>query len=366
MVSSLQRLGMQVKGKTDTVRVIAPTYRFDIIIEADLIEEVARVTGFEKIPETAPHAQMKISTVEEKQLPLRRLQSLMVDRGYQEVITYSFIDRVMHDLLSPDYRAVELENPIASDMSVMRASLWPGLVKTMQYNVNRQQRDLKLFESGRAFTQQGSALQQHRYLAGLLTGAAEPRNWASSKREIDFFDLKGDVEALVSLSGREEAYTFSSCCIPVLHPGQSAVIKKGHNVVGHLGRLHPEIGAKLDLEQAVYLFELRLDSLLEAGIPEFREFSRFPSVQRDIALLIASKTPSSDVIRSIKLHAGALLVKLELFDQYQGEHIDFGKKSLALTLTLQHSSRTLTDSETEELMERVILGVQTDLDAQLR
>ena len=366
MVSSLQRLGMQVNGNTDNVSVIAPGYRFDIGIEADLIEEVARVTGFEKIPESAPLAQLKIGVGEEKNLPLRRVQGLMVDRGYQEVITYSFIDRAMHELLSPGHRAVELENPIASDMSVMRASLWPGLLKTMQYNINRQQRDLKLFESGRTFVQRGKGLHQHRYLAGLLTGLAEPRSWAGSKRELDFFDLKGDVEALISLTGKESGYNFSSSTLPVLHPGQSAVIKEGNKAVGQLGRLHPAIEAKLGLEQAVYLFEIRLDSVLESAIPVFHEFSRFPVVQRDIALVIAAKIPSNDVIKSIKEHAGDLLVKLELFDQYQGEHIDFGKKSLALTLTLQHSSRTLTDSETEQLMERVILGVQTDLDAQLR
>ena len=366
MISSLQRLGMEIKGKTDTIRVTAPAYRFDISIEVDLIEEVARVTGFEKIPEVAPFARLQPGAGEEKALPARRLQAAMVDRNYQEVITYSFIDRAMHDLFSPDCKAVELENPISSDMSVMRASLWPGLIKTMQYNFNRQIKDLKLFETGRTFVQKGKNLLQHRYFSGLITGDAEIRNWVDSQREVDFFDLKGDVEALISLTGRENAFSFTPFEHPVLHPGQAAVVKDGRKTVGLMGRLHPAIEAALGLEQAVYLFEIRLDSLLESQIPVFNEFSRFPAVQRDIALVIAVKTASSDVIRSIKQHAGDLLVKLELFDQYQGEHIDFGKKSLAFTLTLQHSSRTLTDNETENLMQGVIRGVQADLDAQLR
>ncbi len=366
MVSSLQRLAMQVKGKTDTVKVIPPAYRFDINIEADLIEEVARVTGFEKIPETVPVAHLQISAEEEKILPIRRLQSCLVDRNYQEVITYSFIDRAMHEQFSPNSRAVELENPIASDMSVMRASLWPGLIKTMQYNVNRQISDLKLFESGRTFVTKGKALLQHRYIAGLLTGSVDARSWVDSQREVDFFDLKGDVQALIALTGRDNDFIFSPATHSVLTPGQSAKIKEGRKVVGMLGRLHPVIESSLGLDQVVYLYEIRLDSLLHSRIPAFHEFSRFPAVQRDIALVIAAKIPLSDVIRSIKYHAGDLLVKLELFDQYQGEHIDFGKKSLAFTLTLQRTSRTLTDSETENLIKGVILGVQSDLDAQLR
>ena len=366
MVSSLQRLAMQVNGKTDNVRVTAPSYRFDISIEADLIEEVARLTGFKEIPEVAPLAHIQSGAGEEKDLPVRRLQAAMVDRSYQEVITYSFIDREMHDMFSPGLPAVELENPISSDMSVMRASLWPGLIRTMQYNFNRQIRDLKLFETGRTFVQQGKHLQQHRYISGLLTGDAEIKSWVDSQRVVDFFDLKGDVEALIALTGRENAITFTAFEHPVLHPGQSAMVKDGTKSIGHLGRLHPAIESTLDVEQAVYLFEIRLDSMLESQVPAYREFSRFPAVQRDIALVIASNISSSDVITSIKHHAGDLLVKLELFDQYQGEHIDFGKKSVAFTLTLQHSSRTLTDTETENTMKGVILGVQADLNAQLR
>jgi phenylalanyl-tRNA synthetase beta chain len=366
MISSLRRLAMQVKGNSDTIRVTAPSYRFDISIEADLIEEVARVTGFEKIPECAPLARLQPGAGDEKTLPLRRLQATMTDRNYQEVITYSFIDRAMHNLFSPDSRPVVLENPIASDMSVMRASLWPGLIKTMQYNFNRQIRDLKLFETGRAFVQKRKNLLQHRYISGLLSGNAENRSWANEQREVDFFDVKGDVEALISLTGRKKAFSFKSFEHTVLHPGQSAIVIDNNEQIGLMGRLHPAIEASLSLEQAVYLFEIRIDNLLQSQIPAYDDFSRFPSVQRDIALVIASKIPASEVIRSIKSHAGNLLVKLELFDQYQGKHIDFGKKSLAFTLTLQHSSRTLRDSETENLMQNVIRGVQVDLDAQLR
>ncbi len=366
MVASLQRLAMQVKGKGDRVKVTAPSYRFDINIEADLIEEVARVTGFENIPESAPLAHLQISAKEEKTLPIRRLHSCLVDRGYQEVITYSFIDRTMYELFSPDSRAVELENPIASDMSVMRASLWPGLIKTMQHNVNRQIQDLKLFESGLTFVKTGSSLLQNRYIAGLLTGYADSRSWLYEQHDSDFFDLKGDVQALIALTGRDYDFKFLPVNHPVLQPGQAAQVLDGKKVVGILGRLHPAVESSLGLDQAVFLYQIRLDSLLQSQIPAFQQFSHFPAVHRDIALVIAAKTPANEVIMSIKHHSGELLVKLELFDQYQGEHIDFGKKSLAFTLTLQHSSRTLTDSEIENLMKGVIRGVQVDLDAQLR
>jgi phenylalanyl-tRNA synthetase beta chain len=183
---------------------------------------------------------------------------------------------------------------------------------------------------------------------------------------VDFYDLKGDVEALISLTGRDNQFTFRAFEHPVLHPGQTALIRDNDETVGLMGRLHPALESKLGIEQEIFLFEIRQDSLQQAKIPEFSEFSRFPAVQRDIALVIASNMPSNDVIKSIKRHAGHLLVKLELFDQYQGEHIDSGKKSLALTLTLQRSSRTLTDTETEQLMESVIQGVQADLNATLR
>ncbi len=366
MISCLQRLAMLVKGKGDVIKVTAPAYRFDINIEADLIEEVARLTGFENIPETAPQAQMKVAVEEECQLPLRRLQACLIGRGYQEVITYSFIDRKLHEQFSPGIRAVELENPIASDMSVMRASLWPGLIKTMQYNINRQMNDLRLFETGRTFVTKGKKLTQERYIAGLVTGRAEARSWAGGQRDVDFFDLKGDVEALIGLTGRNESFIFTQAEHPVLQPGQSAELRDGKKQVGFLGRLHPAVESAVGLDQAVFLYEIRLESLMQARIPVFHEFSRFPSVQRDIALVIAANIPSSDVIMSIKRHAGDLLVKLELFDQYQGEHIDFGKKSLAFTLTLQRSSRTLTDSDTENLMKEVLRGLQADLDAQLR
>jgi phenylalanyl-tRNA synthetase beta chain len=188
----------------------------------------------------------------------------------------------------------------------------------------------------------------------------------AQQREVDFYDLKGDLEALLSITGRAADFTFTAHSHDVLHPGQVALIADSGQPAGVLGRLHPFIENDLGLDQAVYLFEIRLDSLVKAKVPEFREFSRFPIVQRDIALLIASNMPSSDVIESIKRHAGDLLINLELFDQYQGEHVDSGKKSLALTLTLQHSSRTLTDTEIESLMESVIQGVQADLDAKLR
>ena len=364
--SSLKRLGMLVDGKAEKFSVTAPSYRFDISREADLIEEVARLTGFDQIPEIPPVVQMQISAGVEEDLPVRKLEQVLVDRGFNEVVTYSFIEREMHDLLSPHHQPLELINPISAEMSIMRATLWPGLLTSVQYNFNRQVRNLRLFESGRTFIRKGRRIVQDTYIGGLITGDVEDRHWQSSAREVDYYDLKGHVEALMVLTGRIDDFSFEAVSHPSLHPGQSALISDGAEPVGMIGRLHPAIESKLNLDQAVYLFEIEMSALQKSAIPEFRPISRYPAIQRDIALIIDQNIAASVVFKQIIKSAGSLLVNLELFDQYHGEHVDFGKKSLAYTLTLQHSSRTLRDEEVENVMNRVLEQLKEDLGAQLR
>jgi phenylalanyl-tRNA synthetase beta chain len=366
IASSLRRLGMEVSGPGDRLTVVAPSYRFDISLEADLIEEVARMIGYDKVPEVAPLARLQINTPAEATVSLSRIHDCLVDRDYQEVVTYSFIDSEMHDLLSPRQDPIELLNPIASDMSVMRSSLWPGLIKTLQYNRNRQVRRLKLFETGRSFSRHGRHIVQDLYLAGLVSGDNVQRDWSTPARPVDFFDIKGDIEALLALTGRSMEFDFRATGHTALHPGQSAALHDNDKACGVLGRMHPALEKSLAIDQPVFLFEIRLAALQHGSIPAYQPFSRFPTIQRDLAVVVARDVASNAVRNCIEKHAGELLKKLELFDQYQGEHIDSGKKSLAFTLTLQHSSRTLTDQETENVMKRVIDGLITDLDAGLR
>ncbi len=364
--SSLERLGMKVKGKAKKFSVTPPSYRFDVSMEADLIEEIARLTGYDKIPAVPPVVRMQISSEEEAVTPVRKLEQALVDRGFNEVVTYSFIDQEMHGLLTPHHKPLELLNPISAEMSIMRASLWPGLLTTVEYNFNRQVKHLRLFESGKTFIRKGRKILQDNYIGGLITGNVEDRNWQTPSRPCDFYDMKGHVEALIRLTGREGAFTFESHAHPSLHPGQSALIRNGKEPVGMIGRLHPAIEKKLDLAQAVYVFEIELAALQVAAVPSFTPVSRYPAIQRDIALIIDQSVPAAQVYRHIQKSAGSLLVNLELFDQYQGEHVDFGKKSLAYTLTLQHSSRTLRDQEVENVMHQVLEHLKNDLGAQLR
>jgi len=364
--SSLERLGMKVTGSEGSFRVTPPSWRFDIGLEADLIEEAARLTGFEQIPGTPPMAQLQIAAGNEEVLPVRRLEQLLVDRGFNEVVTYSFIDRETHELMNPDDEPLELLNPISADMSVMRASLWPGLVKAAQTNFNRQTRDLRLFESGLVFRKQGRRIMQRTHLGGLVSGQDIGRYWDGKPREVDYFDLKGHVEALIHATGRADDFGFEAQGVAALHPGQSARILDHGGAVGLIGRLHPALEQRLGMDQPVFLFEIELDSLVRAAVPAFRPMSRYPAIQRDIALVLDKDVPASRVFEAIVSSGGDLLVNLELFDQYQGEHIDFGKKSLAYTLTLQHSSRTLRDQEVEDVMQRVLASLDRDLGAQLR
>jgi len=362
----LRALGMQVRGRAERLTVVPPSYRFDVTREADLIEEVARLEGYATIPETPPLARMQVIERGEAVLPQQRLQDLLIGRGYQEVITYSFIGRDLHDRLAPHHPAIELLNPISADMGVMRATLWPGLLGVLRHNLNRQVVDQRLFETGRTFVRKGRKIVQEPYLGGLLTGSIGARHWSGSGHTADFFDLKGDVEALLGLGGRLADFSFEAVEHPALHPGQSALIREGRAVIGLLGRLHPAIEHELDLDQPVYLFEIELAALLRGGVPQYTPISRYPAIQRDIALVLDQGTPASSVGQCIRNHAGKLLVNLELFDQYQGEHIDFGKKSLAFTLTLQDSSRTLTDVDVDDIMQRVIEGLRDELAAHLR
>lgn len=362
----LTRLGMKPKRAAEGWRVVPPSYRFDIRREADLIEDLARVYGYEKITPTRPRMKMRTRALPEARLPTARLRTVLVDRDYQEVITYSFVDPDLQKLLDPAARPLVLANPIAANMSVMRTSLWPGLLQTLLYNQNRQAERQRLFEVGRCFVSTGTGISQEYMLSGALVGAITPPQWGAARREIDFFDAKADVEALLASTGKAEECRFQPASRPALHPGMTAEILLRGDCVGWVGGLHPGIREKLGLNGPVFLFELVRTVFEEVKTPIYREISRFPAIRRDLAVTVEASLPAAKVLECVKNTAGSLLINLELFDEYHGKGIDSGRKSFAMGLTLQESSRTLKDSEVDALLAKVVTALEVTFKAKLR
>jgi phenylalanyl-tRNA synthetase beta chain len=363
----LTRLGCEVSSKEWGWEVVPPSYRFDIAIEVDLIEEVARVYGYHRIEGTSQTMKVEIARQPEDQLSIERLQNALIDMGYWEAITFTFVDPAMERLMAPELSPVKLANPLSSELAVMRTTLWSGLLKAVQHNLNRQQNRVRLFETGLNFLPDGASIIQEPKLAGVVTGAAFPESWARSEREVDFYDLKGDVENLFSLGAGLKEIRFKPLTDhPSLHPGQSAEIYQGDRLVGVMGALHPSLEKGLDLEQRVYCFELDLASILSANVPNYRENSKFPAIRRDLALVIDESIPAADILASIEKLNISQIQDFYIFDVYTGEGVASGRKSIALGLILQELSRTLNDKEVDEIINKVISQLEKDVNASLR
>lgn len=363
----LRGLGMAVVKTAAGWRVTPPSWRFDIQRECDLIEEVARVTGYENIPRHRPCLTLSMGTSPEGLIAEDRFRQILIDRDYQEAITYSFTDPVLQGLLFPEVEPIRLANPISADMAVMRTSLWPGLLQAVRYNQNRQQTRIRLFELGRRFVATPEGVREEPVLAGAVTGAPFSKQWGVVERPVDFYDVKGDVEVLLAASGQGGTLRFKPAAHPVLHAGQSAeIVGRDGAVWGVLGSVHPGLQAKLGLDRPVLVFELSLAALRGAKIPVFTQISKYPAIRRDLSLVVADTVPAQAILDSIALVIGNLLANLELFDEYRGEGIDSGRKSLALGLTLQHSSRTLKEEEVEAVITQVMTALSSDWGAQLR
>ncbi len=364
----LCRLGMRVTENAEGWEVTAPSFRFDIRIESDLIEEVARIYGYSNVPSHRPVARLALQARSEGRVTLERIRQLLIDRGYHEAITYSFVDPRMQALLDPEQSTLQLANPISAEMAAMRTSLWPGLVQALIYNQNRQQARVRLFEVGTRYRRDGGQWREDAVVAALAAGSAEPEQWAQPKRRVDFYDAKADVAALLGLSGRAETdFSFNPGQHPVLHPGQSAAVSDATGRhAGWVGVMHPALVQSLDLSTAPVMFELALDAINAAAIPRFRESSKFPAIRRDLAVVVDEAVSSGAVHTCITSAAGALLQELQLFDVYRGKGIDSEKKSLALGLTLQDSSRTLTDEDVDLVVKRVLTRLGEQFGATLR
>ncbi|WP_442113596.1 phenylalanine--tRNA ligase subunit beta [Pseudomonas sp. NUPR-001] len=362
----LNALGLKTSGEAGQWQVEVPSHRFDISLEVDLIEELARLYGYNRLPVRYPQARLAPQAKAEARGELPALRRLLVARGYQEAITYSFIDPKLFELFSPGVEPLLLANPISSDMAAMRASLWPGLVKSLQHNLNRQQDRVRLFESGLRFVGQLEGLKQQPMLAGVVCGSRLPEGWANGRDTIDFFDVKADVEALLGFSGSLAEFSFVPGQHPALHPGQTARIERDGREVGFLGAIHPELAKTLGLDRPVFVFELVLGEVAEGRLPKFSELSKFPEVRRDLALVAGRDVASSSVLEVIRDNAGEWLTDLRLFDVYQGKGIDPDRKSLAVGLTWQHPSRTLNDEEVNTATQNILTSLEQRLNTTLR
>lgn len=364
VTASFQRLGMQVVAVDDGWLITPPGFRFDIAIEADLIEELARIIGYNNLPMRSLLMRSTLEPVQETRLPLARAQDLLVDRGYQEAITYSFVDEDIQQTIAPGQDYLRLKNPISSELSVMRTTLWCGLLRAALYNNNRQQTRVRLFEAGLRFVQQNGVLTQQKMLAGLALGDNLPEQWGERARKLDFYDVKADVCALFNLT--QTTVDFRPSTHSALHPGQAAdIIAASGEVIGCLGMLHPTLEKQLGFETPVYLFELQQDLLLNKQLPAFVALSKFPSVRRDLALLVKSEVCANVIVDCIKQCGLHDLQEISVFDVYQGEGVDAGYKSIALSLILQNSEQTLTDAAIDDIL-ATLLQALNNIGARLR
>jgi phenylalanyl-tRNA synthetase beta chain len=362
VVDCLRRLGMTVESaepQATAWSVRPPSWRFDLRIEEDLIEEVARLHGFDNIPERHADVVEEMVPWTENRVRNERAADLLVDRGYQEAITYSFTDAALQSVLFPDVSQLALANPISAELGAMRVSLWPGLLQAVRDNQRRQQTRVRLFEIGRRFDGGETEV-----IAGVAAGFALPEQWDIGNRTVDFFDVKADVEALLALSG--ELHTFIAETHPALHPGQSARIWRGDRAVGWLGALHPEHVKRLDLTYPVIAFELETAGGLAAKVPQYREISRFPAIRRDVAAVVDEAVQTETIKSVVTSSAGHLLTELTVLSVYRGQQIEKGKKSIALALNLQDTSRTLTDADADAIVAGVVDALRHRAGATIR
>ncbi len=365
IVDLFQRLGMTIQAEAEGWQVVPPGFRFDIGIEADLIEEIARIYGYNNLPRSSLSMRSELTTATETLLDIDRVKDLLVDRGYQEAITYSFVDEDIQKNVIPNDELIRLKNPISSEMAVMRTTLWCGLLKAALYNTNRQQTRVRLFESGLRFVKQNGETHQQKMLAGLVLGTAYSEQWTEKSRKVDFYDVKADIQAMFALAGCE--VNFHSATHVSLHPGQTAqIVTLDGQIIGWLGMLHPNLEKKLGFDTQVFLFELDQNLMLNKRISVFKSLSKYPSVRRDLALIVDEVITASEIINCVKKSTGPVLQDVIIFDVYRGKGIEEGKKSMALSLVIQDDTQTLTDSEIDAIVSRLLLLLANEKNAKLR
>jgi len=356
----------RVESTADGWRAHRPPHRFDLRIEADLIEEVARLRGFDRIAERHAVAPQIAGRASESRVSSDRLLTAMADRGYREVITYSFVDPELQRQLFPDTPGLRLKNPISAELSEMRVSLWTGLIQACRENLRRQQTRVRLFEIGKKFVVHGEALHEIETLAGIATGARWPEQWGSAREPLDFYDVKSDLMDVFALTGEASSVRFEVDALTCLRPGRAARIYRGSAAVGWLGELHPQLQKAVNLSSTAFLFELEVDSAFISKSLQFNSISKFPSVRRDLAIVVDENVPLAVLRENVSVSASGLLAELRVFDVYRGPGVESGRKSVALGLILQDSSRTLTDVDADSVVTAVVARLRDELSATIR
>jgi phenylalanyl-tRNA synthetase beta chain len=361
-----KRLGFAVSATADGWAVTAHSARFDIEIEADLVEEIARIFGYDNLPVVPANDFVPLGQATEHSVDSARIADLLVDRGYREIITYSFIDEASDRDYATGGAGLALTNPISSDLSVMRQSLWPGLVSTYMSNAARQRSRMQIFECGALFDNSRGEVLERQVLSGLAAGTSLPEQWGTQESAVDYFDIKSDLEAIFDLTGQRAEFSFNSGEHPALHPGRTARITRNDAAVGWLGEIHPALARRVGVEVPLVLFELELNPLISAALPHFSDVSRYPAVRRDLALVVRKEVPAGDLLAEARSAAGSALQDIVVFDVYMGKNIDSGLKSVALGLILQETSRTLTDTDAEEIIRAVAEHLAEKFGAKIR
>ncbi len=366
MVAILERLGMLVTHHYDYLDVIVPSYRFDIGTAVDLVEEIIRLHGYHRIPSLPICGPIQAGKINPEAKLLIEMGGFLQTRGYRETMTYSFVDPELQRALYPEQQTKQLLNPISSELSEMRLGMWPGLLASMVYNAHRQQSGIKLFESGVVFSVQQGQVRESSAIAGLITGAYGQLNWSEVPGQYDFYDMKGDLEALFGLLDGHNLQ-FQKAVHSALHPGKSAKITAGADVLGWMGVLHPQILDMLEMDNEIILFELSIDGLLKKNQKFYRTISKYPQTRRDLSLIVEEQISAMDIERAIREIVDAPYLKsFYVFDVYRGESIPENKKSLAIALTFQDDNRTLIDEEVHSKIETILKKLEERFSAVLR
>jgi phenylalanyl-tRNA synthetase beta chain len=369
VTSRLRALGMTVDAAgADAWRVTPPSWRFDIAIEADLIEELARSGGLDQLPEQVPSGARIIAGRSDLQGSERSVLGALAARGYSEAVTFGFTDPALQRLLCGEIETIPLRNPIASNFAVMRASLWPGLLLAARENLRRQRERIRLFEIATQF-RRGSdgAIHEQKMIAGIALGSRLPEQWGLKRTPTDYYDLKADVTSVLALSGHADPDRFRPPgSAPCLHPGRSAQIVRDGSVIGQLGELHPALLRELDFTYTPVLFELDYLAVTRNAPIRFMPVSSYPQIRRDISFTVAANETFGRIAERVSVAASTRLHELRVFDIYQGESVESGRKSVALGLILQDLSRTLTDAEADEVVAAVCAELRSSLDAKIR
>ena len=363
----LARLGMTVERGDHAWPVVPPSNRRDLAIEEDLIEEIARVVGYDHLPTRSPGGRLRAQVRSESETGVDAIGDALQARGFREIITWSFVGQDLLDAFGLAEAAQPLANPLSLDLAVLRTSLVPGLVQTVAANLRKQQARIRLYESGHVFSAGPGGFEEDRRLGLALAGRAEPESWTADRREIDFYDLKGEVEQLLALAGHDPSQvTFRAATRSWLHPGQAAELRIGGRCVGSLGQLHPGLAETLELAMPVFVAELDLEAVQARRLPEFAGLSRYPSVRRDLALAVPEKAAAADLVALAKKAGGDLVRECIIFDTYEGKGIESGFKGIAIGLILRDVSRTLTDRDADRVVEDVVAALQESYGVTLR